>query len=140
MAKVSAIPSSSCFLPFLLLQKLKLTDDRQFFRSAVSRIDDAEDGKYKEHEREQADDAADKVQPPGDGKDDPVKDAVNDAPRNAGDKERQALVSVETGEFRALRRKHRDEHQRAEIGKNAHCLIVGDICLIVLCRGVGGVI
>ena len=49
---------------------------------------------------------------------------------NEGDKQSQALIGVEAGELRSLRRKHRDKHQRAEVGKDAHCLVIYDIRLI----------
>ena len=115
---------------YVLLQDLELADYGKLFCASVGGIDDAEDGEYQEHQRAQADDAADKVQSPGDGKDDPVEDAVNDAPRNAGDKQSQALIGVEAGELGSIRRKHRDKHQRAEVGKDAHRLVIGDVRLI----------
>lgn len=104
-----------------------LADDRQFFRLPVDGIDDADHCQYGKDKADKPDEAYDEVEMPRDGENHCTQDAVCYTIYNGSDTEQQALVGMEAGEGRIARRKHRDQDQRAEIGKDGHALVLFDV-------------
>ena len=112
-----------CFL----LQDLERADEGKLLRLAGAGIDDAEDRKDKQRQRNKRRQNGEQAAKHRHAADDQIDDAADDTPDNARNKEDKPLIRVETRELRVRRCQQRDEEENADIRKQRQYLVFGDV-------------
>ncbi len=128
------IPRVAGDLLFLqLFEDLDTAYERKLLRFSLNGVDYAEDEEDEEADAEEpADDLAYYR--------DQAEDDACDTDDDGSDKEYNALISVETREFRLFCGKERNKEQYPQIGEYSHHLVVGDVLFFHfggVIRGVG---